>query len=89
MNSYSDIMEFLMASEDKANHEKSFAEYLASRMALNIASHNFYKDNKQISEDTKQLVDLVLSHFYDQLRFLVYSLSPTTMKEFLKEEQDP
>lgn len=49
MNSYSDILEFLMASEVKANHEKSFAEYLASRMAMNIKQHNFTKENKKIS----------------------------------------
>ena len=80
MHSYSEILEFLMTSEVKANHEKSFPEYLASRMSLNLSSHNFAKDNKKISEDTKELVDLLLAHFYEQLRFLVYTLSPETMK---------
>lgn len=89
MNSYSDILEFLIASESKANYEKSFEEYMASRMALNSEFGNFTEVNRQISKDTKELVELLLCHFYEQLRYLVHTLSPETIKEFLIAEQDP
>lgn len=52
-------------------------------MALRLEDNDYSKQNKQISSDTREIMDIIFTHFYEQVRFMVSDISPDSLKEFL------
>jgi|JI6StandDraft_1071083.scaffolds.fasta_scaffold58918_2 hypothetical protein len=63
--------------------DKEFEKKLAEQMSLKLSREDYFKKNRQISEDTKKFVSMMQEYFEEQIRFILYISASETEKELM------
>ena len=86
--SFTDIIDYVVSTID-SSPTQGVEEYISRNLSINFEGSDFFKTNLRVSKSTKDVMQMFLTRFYEQIRYFVMSYSSQDALEIINKEADP